>query len=98
MDALAGERREGDEIVVGRQAQDEALGAEAQVEQRPERVRGRQHRRSWWLGVTGCGAAACGSGSRRYTPGMGAVGMMEVFFEKLNAGDREGAVALMDST
>jgi len=31
-----------------------------------------------------------------YTPGMGAVDTMEVFFEKLNAGDREGAVALMD--
>jgi hypothetical protein len=27
---------------------------------------------------------------------MGAVETMEVFFEKLNAGDREGAVALMD--
>lgn len=31
-----------------------------------------------------------------YTPGMGAVDTMEVFFEKLNGGDREGAVALMD--
>jgi hypothetical protein len=31
-----------------------------------------------------------------YTPDMGAVDTMEVFFEKLNAGDREGAVALMD--
>jgi hypothetical protein len=30
-----------------------------------------------------------------YTHGMGAVDTMEVFFEKLNAGDREGAVALM---
>ena len=27
---------------------------------------------------------------------MGAVDTMEVFFERLNAGDREGAVALMD--
>jgi hypothetical protein len=27
---------------------------------------------------------------------MGAVDTMEIFFEKLNAGDREGAVALMD--
>ncbi len=27
---------------------------------------------------------------------MGAVDTMEVFFEKLNAGDRDGAVALMD--
>jgi hypothetical protein len=33
---------------------------------------------------------------RRYTPGMGAVETMEEFFEKLNAGDREGAVSLMD--
>ena len=31
-----------------------------------------------------------------YTAGMGAVETMEVFFELLNAGDREGAVALMD--
>jgi len=46
------------------------------------------------------GAAAPGStaamGARRYTPAMGAVETMEEFFEKLNAGDREGAVALMD--
>src|SRR5439155_4768836 len=32
----------------------------------------------------------------RYTAAMGAVDTMEVFFEKLNGGDREGAVALMD--
>lgn len=31
-----------------------------------------------------------------YTPAMGAVETMDDFFEKLNAGDREGAVALMD--
>ena len=35
-------------------------------------------------------------GTRRYTPAMGAVETMEEFFEKLNAGDREGAVAMMD--
>ena len=35
-------------------------------------------------------------GARRYTPAMGAVETMEEFFEKLNAGDREGAVAMMD--
>jgi hypothetical protein len=35
-------------------------------------------------------------GARRYTPDMGAVETMEEFFEKLNAGDREGAVSLMD--
>ena len=29
---------------------------------------------------------------------MGAVDTMEEFFERLNAGDREGAVALMDET
>ena len=33
---------------------------------------------------------------RRYTPDMGAVETMEDFFEKLNGGDRAGAVALMD--
>ena len=38
---------------------------------------------------------AC-AGRRRYTPRMGAVETMEEFFEKLNGGDREGAVALMD--
>ncbi len=31
-----------------------------------------------------------------YTAGMGAVDTMELFFERLNEGDREGAVALMD--
>jgi hypothetical protein len=35
-------------------------------------------------------------GTRRYTPAMGAVETMEEFFEKLNSGDREGAVAMMD--
>src|SRR6186997_1721066 len=35
-------------------------------------------------------------GGRRYTPRMGAVETMEDFFEKLNAGEREAAVALMD--
>jgi hypothetical protein len=35
-------------------------------------------------------------GGRRYTLGMGAVETMEDFFEKLNAGEREAAVALMD--
>jgi hypothetical protein len=35
-------------------------------------------------------------GGRRYTQVMGAVETMEEFFEKLNGGDREGAVALMD--
>ena len=35
-------------------------------------------------------------GGRRYTQAMGAVETMEDFFEKLNAGDRQGAVDLMD--
>src|SRR5689334_8031363 len=39
--------------------------------------------------------AAC-MGTRRYTPPMGAVETMQDFFEKLNGGDREGAVSLMD--
>jgi hypothetical protein len=38
-------------------------------------------------------AAAC---ARRYTQPMGAVETMEEFFEKLNGGDRQAAVALMD--
>jgi hypothetical protein len=57
--------------------------------------------------VAGSGAAGASEAAAReadsrvherlgYTPGMGAVDTMEVFFEKLNAGDREGAVALMD--
>ena len=41
-------------------------------------------------------AASAVMGARRYTPPMGAVETMEDFFEKLNAGDREAAVALMD--
>ena len=73
-----------DELVVGRQAEDQMLAADAQVEQRPE---GMRH------GQDGSNVVA---GARRYTPPMGAVETMEVFFEKLNAGDREGAVALMD--
>ena len=40
--------------------------------------------------------ASASMGARRYTQAMGAVETMEDFFEKLNAGDREGAVALMD--
>ena len=42
------------------------------------------------------GRASASMGGRRYTPAMGAVETMEDFFEKLNGGDREGAVALMD--
>src|SRR6185295_8737348 len=40
--------------------------------------------------------ASASMGGRRYTQVMGAVETMEEFFEKLNGGDREGAVALMD--
>jgi len=46
------------------------------------------------MGATDGSTAAMGT--RRYTPAMGAVETMEEFFEKLNSGDREGAVALMD--
>jgi hypothetical protein len=35
-------------------------------------------------------------GTARYTRGMGATDTMEVFFERLNEGDVEGAVSLMD--
>src|SRR5687768_11079671 len=52
-------------------------------------------------GQRGCATSEGSSvvgGARRYTPPMGAVETMEVFFEKLNAGDREGAVALMAET
>jgi hypothetical protein len=44
------------------------------------------------------GARAAGSDTAGYTRTMGAVETMEVFFELLNAGDREGAVALMSET
>lgn len=40
------------------------------------------------------GAPAAASESH-YTRAMGAVDTMELFFDRLNAGDREGAVALM---
>ena len=63
------------------QAQHEALGPDPQREERPP----------WSRGIR-----AASMGARRYTPPMGAVETMEDFFEKLNGGDREGAVALMD--
>ena len=44
----------------------------------------------------GAGPAASEAGRPRYTPGDGCCGHDGDFFEKLNAGDREGAVALMD--
>jgi hypothetical protein len=40
--------------------------------------------------------AAVGGGSTDYNRPMGAVDTMEVFFEQLNAGEREAAVALLD--
>ena len=64
------------------QAQDQALGPEPEPEERP--------------GVGRGSIRAASMGGRRYTPPMGAVETMEDFFEKLNGGDREGAVALMD--
>ena len=60
------------------------LAADPQAEQRPERGQRRTE------------GSTASMGARRYTPAMGAVETMEEFFEKLNAGDREGAVALMD--
>ncbi len=42
--------------------------------------------------------AVRGGGSLGYTPAVGAVDTMETFFELLNAGDREAAVALMADT
>ena len=81
--------------VVGRQAQDEPLASDPEPEQRPGVLEGR------WRGHRGAGRRS-GRGrrrsmvARRYTQSMGAVETMEEFFEKLNGGDREGAVALMD--
>ena len=76
-----------EQLVVGRQPQDQALGSERQPEERP---RGGQ------AALASSGRRAASMGARRYTPAMGAVETMEDFFEKLNGGDREGAVALMD--
>ena len=73
--------RSSSELVIGRQAQAQALGPESQAEERPGVCRG---------------SVRASMGARRYTPPMGAVETMEDFFEKLNAGDREAAVALMD--
>ena len=72
------------ELGIERQPQHEALAPDAQSEGRPGVSE---------AGRTGLAALMVG---RRYTPGMGAVETMEDFFEKLNGGDREGAVALMD--
>jgi len=44
----------------------------------------------------GATMSSAATGARRYTPPMGAVETMEEFFEKLNGGDRQAAVALMD--
>ena len=64
------------------------------------RTRCSDRTRSWKSGQIAASGATEGStaamGTRRYTPAMGAVETMEEFFEKLNAGDREGAVAMMD--
>ena len=46
--------------------------------------------------VGGATMSSAATGARRYTPPMGAVETMEEFFEKLNGGDRQAAVALMD--
>src|SRR6185436_12466072 len=72
------------QVGVGRQPEHETLRSDPQPEQRPGRVEGR------------AGGVTAAMGTRRYTPAMGAVETMEEFFEKLNSGDREGAVAMMD--
>ena len=69
-----------DHVVVGGHAQDEVLRPQAEPEERPASV----------------SSVRASMGGRRYTPPMGAVETMEDFFEKLNAGEREAAVALMD--
>ena len=81
MDAGLGDLEQLDQVVVGRHAQDEVLRPKAEPEERP--------------GVSQLRVRAS-MGGRRYTPPMGAVETMEDFFEKLNAGEREAAVALMD--
>ena len=77
-----------EELLVGRQPQDEMFGS--QVNPNSGHAAARRARSSsidrW----------AASMGARRYTQAMGAVETMEEFFEKLNGGDREGAVALMD--
>ena len=82
VDAGPRDADEGRQVVVVGQAQDEALAPDPQREERPGVARG--------------AIRAASMGGRRYTPPMGAVETMEDFFEKLNGGDREGAVALMD--
>jgi len=49
-------------------------------------------------GTRGAGRRLRDRVPRGYTSTMGAVDTMELFFDRLNAGDREGAVALMDET
>src|SRR6476620_1612556 len=60
------------------------------------RTRCSVRRRSPKSGHASVSLVRASMGGRRYTPPMGAVETMEDFFEKLNAGEREAAVALMD--
>src|SRR4249919_823710 len=78
----------------------------------PARATGSRRMRSWSVGIrrtrrslrsrrrksghASSRVVRASMGARRYTPPMGAVETMEDFFEKLNAGEREAAVALMD--
>ena len=83
MDARAGDLKKAQEVAVGRQSEHEMLGSDPQPEQRQQpRATLRWARRRPWAPDA--------------TPAMGAVETMEEFFEKLNSGDREGAVAMMD--
>ena len=85
MDAGPGHVDQRPDVLVGREPQDQVLAPDtdpaAAASPSANRVR--------------MGSSAS-MGARRYTPVMGAVETMEDFFEKLNAGDREGAVSLMD--
>jgi hypothetical protein len=122
MDPAPGKIDQGDEVVIGRQAQHQMFAADPQPEQGPHRrepgagvgdragggrtiltiAHVREPGKNTDLAAAALEASVVGRRSgasmvaRRYTPGMGAVETMEDFFEKLNGGDREGAVALMD--
>ena len=76
-----------------------ATAATAHLRDAPRRrLTGAARREARERGHASAGAtmSSAATGARRYTPPMGAVETMEEFFEKLNGGDRQAAVALMD--